>query len=75
MQAAEQVVLSDSDKQGASPNLAAKQAVEAVVNSVLSEAMLNVASPASGAASAGAGIPSGVLQRPQVVDASSARYI
>jgi hypothetical protein len=43
-QGAEQVVLSDSDKQGATANLSAKQAVEAVVNSVLSEALSNVAS-------------------------------
>ncbi len=36
--------MSDSDKQGATANLSAKQAVEAVVNSVLSEALSNVAS-------------------------------
>jgi hypothetical protein len=36
--------LSDNDKQGATANLSAKQAVEAVVDSVLNEALSNVAS-------------------------------
>ena len=35
--------LSDDDKQVGTANLSAKQAVEAVVNSVLSEALSNVA--------------------------------
>ena len=56
-QGAEQLVLSDNDKQGATSNLSTTQAsnmsteqaakhaaVEAVVNSVLSEALSNVAS-------------------------------
>jgi hypothetical protein len=46
LQGAAQVALSDSDKQTATSNLTSKQtseAVEAVVNSVLSEAFSNVA--------------------------------
>lgn len=40
-------VLSESDKQDVTQNLVAKQAVEAVVNSVLSEAMMSISSSAT----------------------------